>query len=74
MIGVSEELAAEMKDGGRLSRIVDKIMIAFVITMFLTCFLFMWIGRPHDACHGQCPQDRRCQDRCFKERYCPYGR
>jgi hypothetical protein len=52
---------------GIAERIIEGLIIAVVI-------LLMWVvfqGARRTYCHGQCPHDQACQDRCFKRGYCP---
>jgi hypothetical protein len=44
---------------------------AFIAVMFLLLVFGSVVH--HTQCHGQCRSDRKCQERCLEQNYCPYG-
>ena len=48
-----------------------KLAILFAIfTIFCLGLVLLFLM---SDCQGRCPHDKKCQDRCFKQGYCPHG-
>lgn len=51
---------------------IKKIVWSLFIFSIIGLFVLAGYLAYDSSCHGQCPRNLKCFDRCFREKYCPH--